>query len=59
MQTIDWYWIELLSLDNNTWNHLNVYKQMNSDSFWQTDHLQIIYICVHVCASVCVIKIWH
>ena len=33
MQTKILYWIELLVLDNNTWNHLTVCKQMDSGSF--------------------------
>ena len=33
VQTNDWYNIELLMLDCNTWNHLTVCKQMSSGLF--------------------------
>ena len=33
MLTNDWYQIELLILDSNTWNHLTV---------WQTNDLQLV-----------------
>ena len=37
------YWIELLVLDKNTWNHLIVCKQVNSGSF-----KNVIYkICIY------------
>ena len=32
MEINDWYQIELLVLDNNTWNDLTVYTRMSSDS---------------------------
>ena len=31
VQTNDWCFIELLMIYRNTWNHLTVYKWMNSD----------------------------
>ena len=33
LQLNDWYHIEFLDLDKNTWNHLTEYKQMSSNSF--------------------------
>ena len=45
------WWIELLMLDWNTWNHLTVCKQIISGSFKncyrQTFRLQIIYIYIY------------
>ena len=46
--------IELLVLDNNTWNPLTVCKQMSSDTFTNN----VIYklfaykLCMHVCICV-------
>ena len=33
MQINDKYHLELLALNNNNWNHLNMRKQLSSDSF--------------------------
>ena len=33
VRTNDYYWIELIELDNSSWNHLSVCKLMSSDSF--------------------------
>ena len=33
VQTNNWYWIELLVLDRNTWNYVTLCKEMSSGSF--------------------------
>ena len=35
MQTNDWYKIELLVLDKDTWNHLTVCKQKNTNNSFE------------------------
>ena len=41
VQTNDWYQIELLVLDSNTWNHLTGCKQITSGSFKKCYQLTI------------------
>ena len=61
---LGWYWMELLALDSNTWNHLCVNKWdlvhlkiMLPINYSHTNHIYIyMCVCVRVCVCVCVYK---
>ena len=45
----EWFWLELLVLNNHTWNNLTVCKQIISGSFKDvTKNTSFIYIYIYI-----------